>query len=272
MRTDKDFYFTRERNIIREIEDITSTSLKDAITRNRSLLKRMLVITDEKGDDYYDIVSGKIRLALEEHTRLFESQKAPNQHAAPPTGKEYLIKKWDDESLSVNSIAILKDEWDEGLPKATTDPIQLFLYKFNFACYPLEIAALAYENGELDRAWSAINYTSLEVGELIGLENEILDEKANKQLSIQNTKNAEAKSESFTPTKNEAIRLIIEKRPEGGWESKQETIDAIELSLAEFIKENKVSVLTPTNVSRRLRAWLTKDKVLRVWEANSKQK
>src|SRR5690606_12278652 len=57
MTIDSEFHFSPERRTIREIDKITSTSLKDAISKNRSILQNSLIVNDDKGADYYDSVS-----------------------------------------------------------------------------------------------------------------------------------------------------------------------------------------------------------------------
>lgn len=276
MTIDSEFHFSPERRTIREIDKITSTSLKDAISKNRSILQNSLIVNDDKGADYYDSVSKKIRLALENYTLFLKAEKARVRRVTSKKTKEELKKEWDDVNLIASRIVKLKDELDKLLPKTPRSQKinlqKLHTYKYNIACYYVEIAALAHEKNNIDQAWSAINHTSFLVGELQYLEHVILDEMESKKESKQNSKNAQGKEKHSNIVKKEAIKLITENKPEDGWESKQETIDAIEDSMAKFLKDNKVPVFTPTNIASRLRIWLTKDKVLSAWEANKKSK
>ncbi|WP_339648738.1 hypothetical protein [Halopseudomonas pelagia] len=250
----------------RDIESITSTSLKDAIKSNRTSLLLLLDSVGDKNADHYNIVSKKIRHALDRYKDLLDSQKSLYQNAPKA------MKDWDNEELVLNEIATLKDEWEKALPKSPCDAEELFHYKFNFACYYLEIAAQAFDKKQFNQAWPAVNHSSFIIGEMSRLKDEIHEQIDKQKTSTQNSKNSGGRTKNIKDVMLVAANLIVANKPVDGWKNKPEVKKNIAPMLAEYIKTNKVSGLTSTNTYRTLGEWLADNPVHNAWKTCSRPK
>lgn len=70
----------------------------------------------------------------------------------------------------------------------------------------------------------------------------------------------------YGPIKRELARLLIEKRPDGGWKSKAQAVRALEADMAGFSvprDDNKPLSLEPDNLNRTLTKWMREDAEVR---------
>lgn len=70
----------------------------------------------------------------------------------------------------------------------------------------------------------------------------------------------------YRPFKTEFARLLIEKKPDGGWNSKAQAVRALEADMAGFSvprDDNKPLSLEPDNLSRTLTKWMREDAEVR---------
>src|SRR5690606_25783155 len=70
----------------------------------------------------------------------------------------------------------------------------------------------------------------------------------------------------YRPFKTEFARLLIEKKPDGGWKSKAQAARSLEADMAGFsvpINDNKPLSLEPDNLSRTLTKWMREDAEVR---------
>lgn len=66
----------------------------------------------------------------------------------------------------------------------------------------------------------------------------------------------------YGPMKRELARLLIEKKPDGGWKSKAQAARSLEADMAEFtvpMEDNKPLSLKPDNLNRTLTKWMRED-------------
>lgn len=70
----------------------------------------------------------------------------------------------------------------------------------------------------------------------------------------------------YRPFKTEFARLLIEKKPDGGWKSKAQAARSLEADMAEFtvpMEDNKPLSLKPDNLNRTLTKWMREDAEVR---------
>lgn len=217
---------------------IGNTTIGEAIARNHGLL----------GHHFFDSLHN-----LDDYTQLLESIRAVTDN---PALQAKLETCWEDEDIQ-------QDE-----------EFNTLLHQVRYACLYLELGSTAEAQKNSDRAWAFTNYASVMVGEIIEKSAAILNEREVERRALQNSKNGKGRIKNFVPVKQEAVRLLKAMKPEGGWPNIDSAIDALETPLANFIRENHISGLTPTNIRPLLKqTWIPKDELVnQAWKENKKSK
>lgn len=216
-------------------ESIGNTTIDEAIARNHQILL----------DHFFDSL-----LELDDYIKLLKEIRAAIS----------------DPALQVELETHWRNEDSQQSEETTT-----LLHHVRYACLYLELAITAEAQKGRDRAWAFTNYASLMVGEIIEKSAAILNTMEADDRSNQNSRNAQGRNKSILLVKEEAARLLKEKRPEDGWPTKVKAVTDLEEPLAEFIKKNNIPILQTSNIEKWLTAWLREDKLVNpAWE-NSKR-
>lgn len=215
-------------------ERIGNTSIVEAIARNHGLLLEHF-FEPLLGRDAYIKLLSDISVVTSDLARQAELEQA--------WGIE--VNEYDDETKSV-------------------------LKEAHYACLYIELARAAEASNEHIRAWAFNNHASLMVGEVIEKSAAIQKLAESKRRSQQNSKNGKARIKNFLPVQEEAIRLLEELKPDGGWPSYSSAATALEEDLAEFILKTRPLGLTSSNIRELLeKTWLPKDKLVNpAWKKN----
>lgn len=190
----------------------------------------------------------------------------------PLLGRDVYIKLLNDISLVTSDLALqteLEQAWDSEVNEYD-DETKSVLKEAQYACLYIELARAAEASNEHVRAWAFNNHASLMVGEIIEKSAAIQKHAESKKRSQQNSKNGKARIKNFLPVQEEAIRLLEELKPEGGWPSYSSAATALEEDLAEFILKTRPLGLTSSNIRELLeKTWLPKDKLVNpAWKKN----
>lgn len=167
-------------------------------------------------------------------------------------------------SLSVHSA------WNSGTITTATLSEQRFNYRVNagpdhlyglliHACVANLLARRAIADNATDLAWAHIVDGSFVLGEAVthayyAMKNRTTSESGT---TIQ-AKGGQAKAAKSQLAKNEAIRLMKEKRPAGGWRDASEAFDAIDGELRSFVRQKSIRLLE-TNLPTTMKNWLKTD-------------
>lgn len=85
--------------------------------------------------------------------------------------------------------------------------------------------------------------------------------------SIRNSKNAQGRNKSTLPLKEEIARLLEDLRPEAGWPYKTTAVATLERPLSDFIVNNNILDVQPSNIETWLPRWLSEDELVNpAWE------
>lgn len=182
-------------------ERIGNTTIGEAIARNHELLQ----------EHFFEPVLGS-----NAHIKLLNTISAVTNDLAL---QGELEQAWCDEF----------NEYDE--------EINATLKHAQYACLYIELARAAEACNEHLRAWAFNNYASLMVGEVLEKSVAIQSRTETKKRSKQNSKNGLGRNKSTVVLKEEAARLLKEKRPVAGWLTKVEVVTDLEKPLSEFIKK-----------------------------------
>jgi len=190
----------------------------------------------------------------------------------PLLGQDVYIKLLSDISTVTNDLALqaeLEQAWGSEVSEYD-DETKSVLKEAQYACLYIELARAAEASNKHVRAWAFNNHASLMVGEIIEKSAAIQKRAESKKRSQQNSKNGKARIKNFLPVQEEAIRLLEELKPEGGWPSYSNAATALEEDLAEFIIKTRPLSLTSSNIRELLeKTWLPKDKLVNpAWKKN----
>lgn len=152
--------------------------------------------------------------------------------------------------------------------------IETFRYKFKYACMYIALAYAAEERAEHAKAWAFNNHASQLVGEVTTRAEVILDKIERAKLSARNTQNGNGLLANYLPAKEEVARLLKEKKPPGGWTTKDSAIEALEEPLSEFIDNIKRTRLTKNNIPDLLKKnWMISDPLVsNAWNIHRQHK
>jgi hypothetical protein len=165
--------------------------------------------------------------------------------------------------------ATLMEEWDSEISE---EEIAIFINHFRHACLYMELARAAEKQNEHIKAWSFNNYASLKVGAISEKLENILKNAQAERLSTQNSKNAKEKDKNFIATQMETARLLKEMKPEEGWPSASRAAITLEKPLSEFIINNRVPGLTPSNIRTLVeKTWIPNNECVRSAWLSTKQ-
>lgn len=216
-------------------ESVGNTTIDEAIARNHRILL----------DHFFEPL-----LELDDYIKLLEDIRAA---ISDPVLQVELEARWRNEDIQ-------RDEATSTL-----------LRHVKYACLYLELARTAEVRKDRDRAWAFTNHASLMVGEVIEKSAAILNAMKANDRSNQNSRNAQGRNKSVLLVKEQAARLLKEKRPEDGWPTKVKAVTDLEGPLAEFIEKNNIPALQISNIEKWLTAWLREDELVnQAWE-NSKR-
>jgi hypothetical protein len=182
------------------------------------------------------------------------------------------IKLLSDISVVTSDLALqagLEQTWDSEVNEYDKETKSI-LKEAQYACLYIELARTAEADNEHVRAWAFNNHASLMVGEIIEKSAAIQNHAETKERSQQNSKNGKARIKNFLPAKNEAIRLLEELKPEGGWPSRSNAATALEEHLVKFILITRPPGLTSSNIRELLeKVWIPRDELVTpAWEKN----
>jgi hypothetical protein len=218
-------------------ESIGNTTVVEAIARNHSMLR----------DHFFDSL-----LDLDHYIQLLEGIREVTSN---PALQAELETRWENEDIQ-------RDE-----------AIKTLLHHVRYACLYLELGSDAEAQKNRDRAWAFTNYASLMVGEVIEKCAAILNTMKTDDRSNQNSRNAQGRNKSILLVKEQAARLLKEKRPQDGWPTKVKAVTDLEEPLAEFIKNNNIPALQISNIEKWLTAWLREDELVnQAWEKTKQAK
>lgn len=216
-------------------ERIGNTTIAEAIARNHGLLEH----------HFFDSL-----LNIDDYTQLLESIRVVTDN---PALQAELETCWEDEGIQQN------------------EEINTLQHHVRYACLYLELARTAEAHKNRERAWAFTNYASLMIGEIIEKSAATLNAMEADERSDKNSKNAQGRNKYILLVKEEAARLLEERRPEDGWPTKVKAVADLTESLNEFIKKNNIPILRISNIEKWLTEWLREDEVVnRAWK-NCKQ-
>lgn len=212
-------------------ESIGNTTVVEAIARNHSLLR----------DHFFDSV-----LDLDHYIQLLEGIRAV---IGNPALQAELETQWENEDIQLD------------------EAVKTLLHHVRYACLYLELGSDAEAQKNRARAWAFTNYASVMVGEIIEKSAAILNAMKVDDRSNQNSINAQGRNKSTLLVKEEAAKLLKDRRPEDGWPNKVKAVSALEDPLAEFIEKNKIPALQISNIEKWLTVWLREDELVKqAWE------
>ncbi|WP_018925727.1 hypothetical protein [Pseudomonas umsongensis] len=190
----------------------------------------------------------------------------------PLFDRDVYIKLLNDISAVTNNLARqaeLEQAWDSEVNEYDNDT-KSALKEAQYACLYIELARAAEASKEHVRAWAFNNHASLMVGEIIEKSAAVQQRAESKKRSQQNSKNGKARIKNFLPVKEEAIRLLEELKPEGGWISYSGAASKLEDDLVKFILKTRPSGLTSSNIRELLeKTWLPGDELVNpAWKKN----
>jgi hypothetical protein len=189
----------------------------------------------------------------DEHLKLLDSIRSCTSDLAL---QGQLEKSWNNE---INE----NDENDE--------EISTLFQHVRYACLYLELASVAEQNKARDRAWAFNNHASLMVGEIIERSALIQNRIEIETRSKQNSKNAKGRNKSILSVKEEVVRLLEEVKPEAGWPYKATAVATLERPLTDFIENNNILDIQPSNIEKWLTKWLREDDIVnRAWEKSKR--
>lgn len=125
-----------------------------------------------------------------------------------------------------------------------------------------ELSRRALQSGNKEKAWALIAHASYLAGLAEGLSlpsSTVREEFDNRKEAAR--KGALARNEKFKPAKDEAAKLLRERKPEGGWKSFNAAASAISKDLSDFISKNRIS-LSSEKIPATLKRWIKKEKIL----------
>ncbi|QLG91207.1 hypothetical protein HZF02_04240 [Pseudomonas yamanorum] len=226
-------------------ESIGNTTIDEAIDRNHGILLQ----------HFFEPL-----LERDEHLKLLEDIRLVTND---PELQGKLMENWEHE--------VYETDWKTN---GINERINTLLQHVRYACLYLELARAAEENKHRNRAWAFNNEASLMIGEIIEKSETILNAMEADKRSAQNSKNGKGRIKNFLPVKEEAVRLLEEMKPEGGWPTLTSAVTALDEPLAHFILSNRISGMTSTNIRVLLeKTWIPKDELVNpAWEKTKQAK
>lgn len=215
-------------------ESIGGTTINAAIERNHCILR----------ENFFEPLLG-----LNDHIKLLEDIRLVT---SDPGLQGKLVESWENEVYELDEEILALDE-----------EINLLFRRVRYACLYLELAQAAEENNDLNRAWAFNNEASLAVGETVEASAVILSKIEANSRSKQNSENGRGRIKNFLPAKLEAVRLLNELKPEGGWPTLASAISALEEPLGNFIDTNRIGGIKSSNVKNLLgKVWIPHDELV----------
>lgn len=218
-------------------EKIGSTAILEAIARNHSILHDHFFSPFSEPDAYLELLES-IRLNIS--SPVLQGQ--------------------------------LEEDWYNEANKHDDSATRLLQHVRN-ACLYLELASIAEQNKNRDRAWAFNSHASLMVGEIIERSAAILNLHETEKRSVKNSVNAQGRNKAVLPLKKEVARLLEHLRPEAGWPHKSTAVAVLERHLSDFIDTNNISAVQISNIENWLPRWLLEDELVkRAWERTKRPK
>lgn len=237
MKEKKPALFTRTQLAIQENERIGNITIDAAIARNRGIL----------------------------HLHFFSPLTEPDAHLE-------LLESIRSSISTPELQGQLEEDWDNESSKHDNDATKL-LQHVKYACLYLELASAAEQNKARDKAWAFNSYASLMIGEIIERSAAIQNLNEADKRSVRNSKNAQGRNKSTLPLKEEIARLLEDLRPEAGWPYKTTAVATLERPLSDFIVNNNILDVQPSNIETWLPRWLCEDELVNpAWEKTKRHK
>lgn len=231
MKEKKPALFTRTQLAIQENERIGNITIDAAIARNRGIL----------------------------HLHFFSPLTEPDTHLE-------LLESIRSSISTPELQGQLEEDWNNESSKHDNDATKLLQY-VRYACLYLELASAAEQNKARNKAWAFNSHASLMIGEIIERSAAIQNLNEADKRSIQNSKNAQGRNKSTLPLKEEIARLLEDLRPEAGWPYKTTAVATLERPLSDFIVNNNILDVQPSNIETWLPRWLSEDELVNpAWE------
>lgn len=130
---------------------------------------------------------------------------------------------------------------------------------FWLSCVYAELANKSEQASDISTGWSLAAHSCYYVGlSTAAREIDVFKSEFHKRHK-QASKASNARDRSHEPVKREAIRLLQDLAPKGGWKTKKSAIEGIEDELHHYIKANGVKLASSENIdSNALVEWLNK--------------
>ncbi|ALE55201.1 hypothetical protein AC233_11340 [Burkholderia sp. HB1] len=186
------------------------------------------------------------------HTQLSELLEILNPDESYEELKGALLDKLDG-GLTTD------DLWQELMLRYfnQSDPDHYFIPIIISCSYNMQ-AQREMDSGQTEKAWFFLTegsyYRGLAEGKAVDESTLTIAEQRHEN----GKKGGVRKAQKIKPARDEVVRLLHEKRPAAGWNTKVEAADAIVRDLMGFVKANEVP-LTLSNLPRKLQEWLSKD-------------
>jgi hypothetical protein len=194
-------------------------------------------------------------------------------HFFEPLFEYDYLKLLNDISSVTSDLALqaeLEQNWDDEVNEFDEET-NIALKHAQYACLYIELARAAEARNEHIKAWAFNNYATLIVGEIVEKSVAIQNRIGIDNRSKQNSKNAQGRNKSILQVKEEAARLLEDRRPEAGWPFKVNAVAALEGPLADYFEKNKILGLRISNIENWLMKWLREDELVnRAWEKSKR--
>lgn len=212
-------------------ESIGNSTTGEAIDRNSLLLQEYFFGPQTENGEHFKLLK-EIRHAI-----------------STPALQSNLEKKWDDEAYNYDPETYIR------------------VKQVRYACLYIELAKSAEAQNDQNRAWAFINYSSIMVGEVVGRSASILSALEANRCAKQKSENGKGRIKNFLPVKEEAARLLVVMKPEGGWPTLVSALTALEQPLGDFINANSIGGVKSSNTYALLeKNWIHNDEVVnRAW-------
>lgn len=237
--------FSPTNSTILRDEEIANTSVLKAAARNHAILQENFFGPLFEPDVYQKLLQDILPVRTE------------------PALQAQLEEQWENEACVL-----------EGKIDGPYEELTILLRRVRYSCLYIELAILAENDNKRDRAWAFINEASIIVGGILEKYKAIDKKMETIRKSPQNVENAKRRVANFQSTKQEAIRLLHEMKPAGGWKTWTSAASALEEPLGKFIDVNRIAGITSSNARDLLRKnWLKRDPIVKTaWLATKAAK
>ncbi|AJZ58190.1 hypothetical protein OI25_2982 [Paraburkholderia fungorum] len=198
-------------------------------------------------------VEGNLAETIEKsHAQLFDLLECLDAEQSYEELKDALLDR-------VERGLTAEDLWQDLMLKYfnQSDPDHYFIPIIISCAYNVQ-ARRAMDSGLTEKAWFFLTegsyYRGLAEGKSVD-ENTL---KIVEQRHENGRKGGFGKAQKIKPARDEVVRLLHEKRPPAGWETKVQAADTIVGDLMKFVTDKKIP-LTLSNLPKKLKEWLSQD-------------